>query len=71
MSVCVIHRLMSGPPSRPRAGAIYRRYLMVLVLVVVALVTFVSAMRWLAAGASSDDDPMFDPHFNPNIHVRE
>ncbi|KAF0301436.1 Zinc finger protein-like 1 [Amphibalanus amphitrite] len=64
-------RLMSGPPSRPRAGAIYRRYLMVLVLVVVALVTFVSAMRWLAAGTSSDDDPMFDPHFNPNIHVRE
>ncbi|XP_037089967.1 zinc finger protein-like 1 homolog [Pollicipes pollicipes] len=64
-------RLMSGPPSRPRAGAIYRRYLMVLVLVVVALVTIVSAMRWMAAGASSDDDPMFDPHFNPNVHVQE
>ena len=62
---------MSGPPSRPRAGAIYRRYLMVLVLLVVALVTFVSAMRWLAAGGDSQEDPMFDPHFNPNIHVRE
>ena len=62
---------MSGPPSRPRAGAIYRRYLMVLVLLVVALVTLVSAMRWLAAGGDSQDDPMFDPHFNPNIHIRE
>jgi len=64
-------RLMSGPPSRPRAGAIYRRYIMVLVLVVVALVTIISAMRWLSAGDDKDDDPMFDPHFNPNVHVRD
>ncbi|XP_045585473.1 zinc finger protein-like 1 homolog [Procambarus clarkii] len=61
-------RTMSRPPSRHHQSLIGGRRRMIIVLVLLACATLLVVLSYLGHGAS-DNDPLLDPHHNPNIHV--
>ncbi|XP_013787335.1 zinc finger protein-like 1 [Limulus polyphemus] len=63
-------RTSTGNKKRRGPPHLYKRWIILAVLVSIGLCTIVLlSLRW--GRASAEYDPMLDPHFNPNIRVQD